>query len=170
MSQALSELDRRLANILRVGTIAELDQANARVKVDCGDFTTDWLPWSTPAAGGDRVWTTPDIGEQVMVMSPSGEMAQGVVGPSMFQDASPENGNDQKDRRTTYKDGTVIEYDRDAHVLNATLNPAGTMNVTIGSAKIEMNTSRIKFTVGGSSIEITAAGVTTTAPRIDWNS
>lgn len=169
MSQALNDIDRRLANIVRIGTISELDEANARVKVDLGDHTTDWLPWSAAAAGGDRTWTTPDVGEQVTLFAPSGELADAVVGMSIFQDAHPANGNNKKDRRTTYKDGTVIEFDRDASVMNVIVNPAGQVNVTVGGSKFEMDTSRIKFTSNGSTFEMDAAGVRINGARIDLN-
>ena len=48
----IAELERLLANIIRLGTVAELDEHAARVTVDVGGLITDWLPWLTAHAGG----------------------------------------------------------------------------------------------------------------------
>lgn len=130
------EADRRLANLVRIGTIKEIDTAKALVRVDLGENVTGWIPWTTPRAGQDRQWTTPDIGEQVVVASPSGELSDGAVIGSLFQNAYPQNGSQGKDRRTTYADGTVIEYDREASVLRATVNPAGSIILNIGGTSL----------------------------------
>ena len=56
---ALSDLDRRLANVVRFGTVAAVDHAQALVRVDIGELVTDWLPWAAPRAGANRVWSPP---------------------------------------------------------------------------------------------------------------
>jgi len=85
-----TELDRRLANIVRLGTVEQADYAKARIRVRCGDMLTGWLPWLTTRAGKDITWWAPDIGEQVVVLSPSGEPAQGVVLFAVYQNSSPQ--------------------------------------------------------------------------------
>lgn len=165
---SLGELDRRMGNLVRIGTVSAVDPATGLVKVDLGDLVTDWVPWTTPRAGQDRVWSTPDIGEQVVLASP-GDPSQGVVLGSLFQDAHPQNGSAGKDRRITFKDGTVLEFDRDGSVMNVTLNPAGNMNLTVGGSKFEMNTSRLKLTSNGSTLELDAAGIRLNGARIDLN-
>lgn len=167
-SYSQGEADRRSANVLRFGTIAEIDHANATVKVDLGELTTDWIPWTTPRAGQDQVWSTPDVGEQVVVLS-AGEPSQGVVMGSIFQNSHPANGNAGKDRRITFKDGTVVEFDRDGSVLNLTMAAAGQFNVTISGAKIEASASSVKFTVGGVVMNITSAGVAITGGTVTHN-
>lgn len=134
---ALGEVDRRLANVLRFGTITAVDTAKGLAKVDLGDMVTDWVPWSTPRAGNDRVWSTPDVGEQVALLSP-GDPSMGVITGSLFQSAHPQNGNDGKDRRVTFSDGTVLEFDRSGSVMNITVNPAGNVNVTVGATELHL--------------------------------
>lgn len=93
MSYAITELDRRLANMIRVGTIKEvdLDAGLAGVQLgdpddDDGDFETDFLPWLVARAGQKRKkWTAPEVGEQVLVLSPSGELSQGFILGGIFQ-------------------------------------------------------------------------------------
>jgi phage baseplate assembly protein V len=149
---AHGEMDRRLANAVRFGTIAEIDYAKAMVKVDLGDLVTDWVPWTTPRAGEDQVWTTPDVGEQVVLVSP-GDPSQGVVLGSLFQAAHPQNGNAGKDRRITFKDGTVVEFDRDGSVLRIIVNAAGSVLVKIGATELAMQDGQATLKAANISLE-----------------
>jgi phage baseplate assembly protein V len=140
MSYAVAELDRRLANLVRIGTIAAIDLAASPpvVRVDLGDVVTDWLPWLTTRAGGVRHWSPPDLNEQVMLLAPSGELAQAVVLPGVFCDAFPANGTAQLLDRTTYPDGSVVEYDAAAHKLTVSV---GTGSVVVNCATATVNAS-----------------------------
>ncbi|WP_165667405.1 phage baseplate assembly protein V [Metapseudomonas otitidis] len=120
----LATLARLLENLIRLGTVAEVDHAAARVRVQSGQLLTGWLPWLAPRAGADREWNPPTPGEQVLVLSPSGQTAQGVVLCGLFSDQHTANGDRPGLHRRTYRDGAVIEYDSVAHHLRATL-PAG---------------------------------------------
>lgn len=169
MSAAVAENDRRLANLIRFGHVSSLDEANARVKVDCGDLTTDWLPWATLRAGPDKTWHAPEVGEQVLVLAPSGDMAQAAVLPAFYSDANPAPANVKTKHLTKYQDGTEVQYDRAAHQMRMTLNAAGNFLFEVGGSKIEMNTSHIKLTSNGSTLEMDAAGVRINGARIDLN-
>lgn len=142
---AMGELDRRLANILRVGTVTQVDAAKGLARVDLGELETDWLPWQTSRAGGDRYWTTPDVGEQVTVVSP-GDPSQGVIMGSLFQDAHPQNGSDGKDRRMSFQDGSVVEFDRTGSRLNVTVQPAGSITLNIGGTMLKLEAGKTTLT------------------------
>jgi phage baseplate assembly protein V len=171
MSQqwAQAETERILANLIRIGVVTELDDTKARVKVRTGGIVTDWLPWLTHRASEDRSWWAPEPGEQVVVLSPYGDQSQAVVMPAIYQTAYPATADKRTIRRTIYQDGTVVEYDREAHVMNITLNPAGTFNVTVGGSLITMNTGRILLSSNGSTLELDAAGIRLNGARIDLN-
>jgi phage baseplate assembly protein gpV len=48
MNYDFGELDRRIANIIRIGTVAALDEVNATATVKLDDnLTTTSLPWVT---------------------------------------------------------------------------------------------------------------------------
>lgn len=162
---ALGELDRRMGNAVRFGTISEIDHAAALVKVDLGDLVTGWIPWTTPRAGQDHAWNTPDVGEQVVLVSP-GDPSEGVIIGSLFSDASPANGNAGKDRRVTFKDGTVVEFDRDGSVLNVTVNPAGQVNVNVGASHLNMDNGRIRLNIGSTTLLLQAGQATLTTPVV----
>lgn len=119
-----AQLNRLLENLVRLGTVAEVDHQAARVRVQSGRLLTGWLPWLTLRAGDDREWNPPTEGEQVVLLSPSGQTANGVALVGLYSDQHPANGDRAGLHRRTYRDGAVIEYDSIAHRLRAVL-PAG---------------------------------------------
>lgn len=125
----LAALARMLENLIRFGVIAAVQMEPPRVQVTTGTLTTAWLPWLALRAGADREWDPPTLGEQVMLFSPSGQLANGIVVTGVYSDHIPANGNREGLHRRTYADGTVIEYDSVAHHLNATLADGGTTNL-----------------------------------------
>lgn len=134
----LSELSRRLENLLRIGTVAQADYGAARVRVKSGDLLTGWLPWLTHRASNDVTWHAPEVGEQVLLLCPSGDPALGVALPAVYQAAHPAPADEPTVHRTVYQDGTVTEYDRAAHRLTASVRgdvvliADGDLTATIG--------------------------------------
>lgn len=129
-SRALAELERTRANLIQVGTVTEVDYAKARAKVLLAGLETAWLPWTTTRAGGDRTWASPEVSEQVLVVCPDGDPAQGVIAGSIYQAqwSAPAASGDVT--RTVYSDGAVTEYDRAAHAMAVTLPAGGALTVT----------------------------------------
>lgn len=125
----LAALSRMLENLIRFGVIAAVQMRPPRVKVKTGELTTAWLPWLALRAGADREWDPPTVDEQVILFSPSGQLANGVVITGLPSDKIEANGDRAGLHRRTYSDGTVIEYDSVAHHLNATLVDSGTTNL-----------------------------------------
>lgn len=121
---SIAALARLIENLVRLGTIAEVDEPKARVRVKSGELLTTWLPWLALRAGADREWNPPTQGEQVVLLSPSGLLAQGIVLTGLFSEANPANGDREGLHRTTYRDGALLEYDSIAHLLRVQL-PAG---------------------------------------------
>lgn len=113
-----TELLRRLENTVRLGTIAAVrHEAPARCRVKTGGNTTDWLPWITGRAGKDRTWWAPEVGEQVLVFSPGGNLSAGVVMPGCYSDSHPQPDDDPEVSCIEFEDGVRIEYNRARHVL-----------------------------------------------------
>jgi len=158
-SPEATDHSRRLHNLARYGVVAQVDYTGEtagfpaiRVDLQDGQLRTEWLPWFTPRAGGDVVWDPPTVGEVVMLLAPSGELANGVAIPGLFSDGNA-NGDRANLHRRTYGDGTVVEYDRDSHTLtvDATASSStvivkasqvqiqGTEQVTITSPQLHLN-------------------------------
>ena len=158
----LNDLGRRLANIIRIGTIFEIDFEAAKARVKIGDLETDWLPWVNANSGANNSWNPAEIDEQVIILSPSGELNQAVILPSLYKNNASENlPNIQS---VTYKDGSKISFDHDAG--NLTLDLQGNISLDIkgsaaikvaGDVQIEASSSTIKVT---GDTEIQAAKVT----------
>lgn len=155
----ITDLARLLENLIRFGTIEAVQMQPPRVKVKTGTLTTTWLPWLALRAGADREWDPPTEGEQVILLSPSGILAQGVAITGLYSDHIPANGEREALHRRTYRDGAVIEYDSAAHHLRATLPGTAEINA---AGNISLNS--------GANITLTAAGnVAISGTRVDLN-
>ncbi len=71
--ESVVDLRRLLSNVLRFGTVAEVDLARARCRVQSGELLTDFVPWLVPRAGETIEWSAPSVGEQVILLSPGGD-------------------------------------------------------------------------------------------------
>ncbi len=147
---ALADIERRVANMIRYGVVEQLDEEGAKVRVRSGGILTDWLKWRTQRAGPDSDWWAPEVGEQVVILSPDGEMNQALILGSINSNQFPPPGNRKTLHRVTYQDGAVKEYDREASTDRATY-PDGTVieyNATAGTYTLSFS--------GGSVIEVDA--------------
>lgn len=144
-SFSFSELDRKLANLIRVGTVKEADYKKARVRIQIGKILTDWLPWVTSRAGQDRNWSAPSVGEQVVLLSPSGEMAQGVVIPAIYQNKHPAPSDKETDVAFVFQDGSKAIYDKKEHHLSIFLITEGKLTLNVGESSLEMTKDGIKL-------------------------
>lgn len=157
---ALPDLERRQANSIRYGTVSQVDLANARCKIKSGNIETAWLPWTAGrASAAKRRWDPPEVGEQVAVISPGGDLTQGLVLPGVYQSSAAAPSDSADKDRTVYSDGTSIEYDRASHALN----------IDLGPTKITANRSSLVLECNGSKIEMNASGISLTGIRVDLN-
>ncbi|MFY9810826.1 phage baseplate assembly protein V [Aquabacterium sp.] len=153
---ALAELDRRFANVITLGSVHSVDAAKARLRVSIGDLVSDWLPWLTARAGDARTWWCPSIGEQCVVLAPSGDLSQGVVLVGMYQSAHPAPSNSPSIHLCQYADGTRLEYDASGGVLS--VDCVG--DVLVKGAR----TLRVEF---GGDITLQSPHITLDAPTVD---
>ena len=75
MSKDPAQYHRMIANLIKQGNIVQTDPTQGLVRVQCGEMTSDWLPYFVPAAGGVSVHRPPSVGENCIILSPSGETA-----------------------------------------------------------------------------------------------
>jgi phage baseplate assembly protein V len=150
----IAELERRLNNIVRYGTIAEADYPAARVRVQSGELLTGWLPWLTRRASNDTTWHAPEVGEQVLLISPCGDPAQAVALPAIYQNAHPQNGDRATLARLDFADGGFVEYARESGRLS--INATGDTLITVGG-KADITVTG-KTTVKSDLVEIDGGG------------
>lgn len=113
-------LSRMIENLIRLGKIEEIDLSGKCCRVRTGKLLTNWLPWLTLRAGTTRTWNPPTVGEQVMVLSPSGELGAGIVLTGLFSTDNPAPSDSAAEHITDYPDGARIAYNHATHALTAT--------------------------------------------------
>ena len=90
MSYTAAENERAREGIVKFGRVTAVDAGTARAKVSFGgESESDWLPWLAERAAAISIWAPVAIGEQVVVLSESGDTAQGVIVGSVFSQDNP---------------------------------------------------------------------------------
>jgi phage baseplate assembly protein V len=143
------DMERRIANTVRFGSVMEVDHDKRRMRVKSGDIETNWIPWPAGrAAAGKRRWDAPEVGEQGVLLCAGGDMRQAVFVPGVYQDSYDSPSSDPNKDHTTYGDGTVIEYDRGSHTMLVDLT--GGVSITADRAHIELKIGSTTLTLTGS--------------------
>lgn len=111
LAMRVADLERRVASMMRVGTVAELDEGESLARVQVGELLLGWLPWAQRRMGDAREYWAPVVGEQVLVMSPGGDTRLGVITMSLASDAFPLPASSAAVHRVEYADGSAVEFD-----------------------------------------------------------
>ncbi len=130
-----TDLARRLDNLIRLGTVAEIDHATATCRVQTGGLLTNWLPWMARRAGDTRSWCPPTVGEQVVVFCPSGEPAAGIVLAGIYTTAHDQPSAVPDEHVIDYPDGARIAYNHATGALAIT----GMQSIDITCPRITIN-------------------------------
>jgi phage baseplate assembly protein V len=150
----LNDISKRISNIIRIGTISNLDFNSAIARVKIGDLETNWLPWINSNSGTNNSWNPPEIGEQVVILSPSGELNQAVILPSLYKNNASENSSTIKSM--IFADGSKVSFNLESGNLDLDIKGNATIKVA-GNAQIEASNITLKGNVdlggsGGNSI------------------
>ncbi|WP_375696725.1 phage baseplate assembly protein V [Bartonella sp. AC70YNML] len=126
----ITDLKRRVANMVVVGKISHVDHKNARYRVKTGGLISDWIPDTQARAGKTRSYEGRDVGEQVIVVSSSGDLSQGMIVGSIHTDAN-QAADKGSIHRTIYPDGTSLEYDDEQNTYALNIKSGGKFILTI---------------------------------------
>lgn len=153
MSYASAQHDRMLAGLVMPCGVVGIDLAAAMVRVSDGaGWTSAWVRWHSQAAGKARHWRAPSLGEQGVLISPSGEPAQGTFVPGLYGNAGAQPDNRDHVEVWRFDDGGFLIYDWAASTYTIDL-PAGTVTVKVGGSSA---------VVTDNSIDATATAITLT--------
>lgn len=139
----VAELERRQANNFRHGTVEQVDAEKQLVRIRMGEpkdgqpFVGPWVPYAQ-IAGALKVHTPPSVGQQMTMLNPTGDFRQAVAMPMTWSEQN-----------------ASPSTKGDEHVL------------TFGDVRIDIKGGSLKITVGGHSIEISAAGTVFTNGKIE---
>jgi len=127
-----ADLARRLENLIRFGRIKTIEpsQPYTTVTVNLGEITTGNIRYLNLRAGADRTWDPPSIGEEVVVLSPSGVLDMGVAIAGLNNETNPAPSSDLNKVIRLFSDGCILSYDTKTHHLDAVLPEGGTCNLT----------------------------------------
>lgn len=79
MTISAAEADRRIANVIQLGTITSIDNATNTARVKIGDLDSAAIPVMQLRSGALKMHWMPSVGEQVSVLAPSGDMARAFI-------------------------------------------------------------------------------------------
>lgn len=117
MKTQLNDILRILRNLIRTGTVVDIDLNEGLCRVQTGGMETTWLNWLTCRAGRSRVWWAPSVGEQVLLLAIGGELDTAFVLPGIFSDDNPAPSASPDAFHISFPDGAVIEYEPESGAL-----------------------------------------------------
>ena len=138
--QAIAQLSRRVAGMVFTAVIHEVDYPNYRLRARVGQMDgphiiTNWMRWPGNV-GRNRVdWMPLAVGQQVMVVSQSGTMADCVVVQLLHTTDDPPPSLDPTKDVIRFRTGTQVVHDADTGDLAITCAGDVTINVT-GNARV----------------------------------
>lgn len=113
MNTQLTEIMRLITNLIRTGTVSDVDTVNWLCRVKTGDLETNWINWLTFRAGKTRTWWQPSVGEQVVLMSLGGNLETAFALPAIYSDAFPPPDYSENGSTTVFNDGGWFQYEPD---------------------------------------------------------
>ncbi|AWL18071.1 phage baseplate assembly protein V [Acinetobacter nosocomialis] len=128
-----ADINRRLENLIRFGTIKTVNPSKPipLVTVDLDDIVTPEIRFFNARSGKDSTWDPPSEGEEVIVISPCGDIGPtSVVFYGLYNNEHPAPSDDLNKKIRVFADGCVIAYDVAAHQLSAILPSGGKAIVT----------------------------------------
>lgn len=137
LARRVAELERKLAASGRAGTVSEVDATQGLIRLDLGDgMQSPWVPY-VQTAGALKVHSPPSVGQQMILVAPSGETAQGYATALSFGggNGSPSSADDE-------------------HV------------VTFGDVRLDLTADGVVVSAGGVTLKVSGAGVTITGGTV----
>ncbi|MBZ6528953.1 phage baseplate assembly protein V [Acinetobacter nosocomialis] len=128
-----ADINRRLENLIRFGKIKTVNPSKPipLVTVDLDDIVTPEIRFFNARSGDDSNWDPPSLDEEVMVISPCGEIGPtSVVFCGLYNNEHPAPSDDLNQKIRVFADGCIIAYDISAHQLSAILPSGGKAIVT----------------------------------------
>ena len=140
----LAALERRVAGMIRHGTVAEVNAAEGWVRLDMGEGDSGKLispkvPYGQ-FAGALKVHTPPSVGQTMTMVSPGGDPRQAVALPMTWsnQNASPSGSESEN-------------------------------VVTFGDVRIELTEGGVRVEVGGFALLVSGAGLAMAGGQVGHN-
>jgi len=161
MSDAFAQADQanRLNGVVRFGVIAAVQPGPptlASVEFEEG-WVSDMLPVIQWGAGRVRSWSAPVVGEQVAVLSPSGEATVGAVLRGLNCDVFAEPSAEvDMTVLASWDDGAADTYDEATKTRAIAIPAGGQLILTVGALAIRIEDGGITLDAGGQPVTVAA--------------
>lgn len=158
-----AELNRKLNNLIRLGTLAQLDHDTHQLRVQSGGLLTGWLPWPVEIGRNFKRWRPLRLGTQVVLACPGGDPAQALIIGMLYSDAIDAPSSDDAIDLIEFDDGAVIEHNADTNALR--IHSAGDL-IFSAAGDISHNAANISSTASGDIDQIASSAISQTAANI----
>jgi phage baseplate assembly protein V len=153
MNAQLTEIMRLITNLIRTGTVTEVDRDNWLCRVKTGELETNWINWLTLRAGNSRTWWKPSVGEQVVLFSLGGNLETAFALPAVYSNQFPPPSDSENGSVTEYPDGGRFEYEPSTGrwyvrgIKSMVIEAADNVTFKTGAFVVEADTTRINSNV-----------------------
>ena len=152
-----AELARMLAQTICLGTIVKVHLATRQIQVAMGHITTGKLAWPAEVGRNYRRWRPLQVGTQVVLACPSGDVQQAqVVGMLYTETLTPDACEAHLDT-LSFNDGTQIRYDSERHTLH--VHCQGTLHLQADTLHLQANAITMEGPIKQQGGDLTAEGV-----------
>lgn len=160
MNYNLAQLAIRFENLIRIGTIAEVDEQARKLRVKSGKLLTQWLDWPAEIGRNFIQWRplAPDI--QVVIACISGDPAQAVIITMLYSGENPTPSTNPELDLIQFNDGSLISYDSE----NKHLTITSIEDITINAGKNCTLNITDNFALNAKNISMTADAITIDGP------
>lgn len=141
MNTLSPEHERRLQSFVNRGIVTDVDHADARCRVRIDSLETDWLKFSASRLGKVKIWNPPSVGEQVLVISETGELETALVTSSFDYDEQPMPSANADTIELHCIDGAVFSYNHATHALSVSLPDDST--TTLRSSRLQISATAV---------------------------
>lgn len=142
----LNDMRSLLAQIVRVGVVTSTDDtaktARVQFKDRSGIVSHDLRVLVKNSLDNKDSWM-PDINEQVLCLFLPIGIEQGYILGSFYSQVTTSDVSTKDKRQVKFKDGTVVEYDRESHTLTVDVPPDGGNVIINAHTKVTVNSPLI---------------------------
>lgn len=142
----VADLERRHAGQFRHGTVEEVDAAKQRCRLKLGEgedgtpFLGPWVPYAQ-LAGAMKAHVPVSKGQQMTLMSPTGDFRQAIAVPFTFSESNPSPSDKADENVMTYGSWTITLKENDLIVKGP--------NVKVEADTVKVQSARIDTGDGG---------------------
>ena len=165
LSRRIDELERRSDNLVRHGTVEEVDTKKQEVRLRIGGtdeepLISPWVPYGQ-IAGALKLHSPPSKGQQMTMISPAGDFRQAGAYPFTWSNANP-SPSDKPDEHVLTFGGFTFTLKG-----NALLIKGPKITFEAGGSSWEIVDGSVTAKSGGTEHKISDSGETTTGGRVE---